>query len=320
MKVRNFAKTIMTNFSYGVQEISTDIDLDQASEILNCMIDIKEKPEGFVPKLNTMDLKSLGLNERADFVLLLTGGLDSTLAYFRLLDEGYKSIFPIYVDFGHPYAEKEIKALHKLKIDFFYYKEIVPVRYDGPWEHIIPARNLYLLGIASEIARDGGEIWISSVAGETPEYGGDKSLTFYKQAHDLIKTTSGKDISIKCMNERTKSGWVSWFLNECLMDELTYEDKVGILKTTVSCFSGHSHLNCGKCRACLRKWICLTYNDVDCDDMFEVHPYHGAGELVQEYKDRMSVALQNSDFSYFTKNRCKETLSVFKRFEDGLLS
>lgn len=319
MTIRDLAKTIMTNFSYGEGRISTPFNLAQVDDIIKCMIDIKETPEKFAFELNSTNLKALNMLDSNSRVLLLTGGLDSTIAYYRLVLEG-KEALPVYVDFGQPYVIKELKAIEALKLPYFYFKEIVPVRYDGPWQHIIPARNLYLLALASELVVSEGEIWISSVAGETPEYGGDKSIAFYTQFEDLLYSEFGKIVHVKCMDEKTKSGWVAWFLNDCDISDLSYEDKVRILKTTVSCFSGSSKLNCGRCRACLRKWICLTYNGVECEDIFEVNPYHGASDLVQEYKDRMSKALAHQDFSYFTKDRCIETLSVFERFEDKLIS
>jgi len=318
--IRTFARDIMTNFSYGIEEIGTSLDLEASKSLIDCMIDIKEKPENFKPKLNTLNLDYFGLKGKQTTVLLLTGGLDSTIAYYRLLEEGYENVLPVYVDFGQPYAKKELKALDALNLPYFYFKDAIPVWYDGPWEHIIPARNLYFLALASEMLVDGGEVWISSVAGETPNYGGDKSLAFYTQFEELVANTTDKTIIVRCMNEYTKSGWVKWFLEKALLDNLSREEKIYILKTTVSCFTGHGHLNCGKCRACLRKWISLARNDIACEEIFEVHPYHGANALVEEYKNRIHEALTNEDFSYFTKDRCHDTLSVFKKFEQNLES
>lgn len=277
--------------------------------LIDCMLSIDECPRHY---------KLLLSEDSREYqsVVLVSGGLDSTIAYFLKSQQvGEENVLPLFVNLGEaqPYFPKEVKALDALGIPYVLVHEPLLTE---TWDHIIPARNLVLLAAASEFVMDGGEICISSVSGETPEYGGDKSLRFYELVHQAIKHYDAKDIKIVNSASRTKTGWVKYFLG-LTTSEIERCKRVELLKKTVSCFSADSG-HCGECRACFRRWITFENSGIDTSNVFTVHPYTGGKQLVEESKQNMTMALQNQDFSYYSEDRCKETLNIIYAYERQL--
>lgn len=264
-------------------------------EFINNMIDIKEKPPDYQLKIFTP--------EEHKEVVLVSGGLDSTITYFLRKKEN-ENVLPLFIDIGASYNAKELMALHDLGIVF----RLRTMLLTGKWEHIIPGRNLTLLAIASSHVENQGTIWLSSVSGETPDRGGDKSFLFYRHVEKLILFYTGKIIYIKTLGDKTKADWIKHFV---LNGPGTVVENEIILKKTISCFSGIED-HCGCCRACVRKWIAFEYNKINIMDCFDTHPAIGGAEFIIEYIAKMEKAIKEEDFSYYTKDRCLQTLSVIR--------
>ena len=286
-------------------EIPTSVDTGIIQRLVDCLLGIKEAPKNYKP------IVIASKNQTHDAVILTTGGLDSTIAWFYAESKGYQNPKALYVDFGQEYAWKELNALDSIGIK----AEVIEYRLKfSTWDHIIPARNMLLLTLASEYIDSRGDIWLSSVSGETPETGGDKSLEFYYLMQELFRLYENKRIRILTLKQYTKAQWIEWFMEK--YPDLDKEEKIRILQNTISCFS-KSDLHCGKCRACLRKWISFVNAGIPTEGMFAVHPYKGCNDLVQEYKQRIKEALDKQDFSYFSPERCKQTLKAFEMYEKG---
>jgi len=306
--LRGLAQTLINNLCLGRDEISVPrwVDLSEVQSFVDNMINIKERPEGYYPRVR--------YKEQFDIVVLVSGGLDSTIAYF-LTKKKYPNlrVGAIYVKLGEAcsYSEKELEALEQIGIPYVLEEVFVP-KPSLEWEHIVPSRNFLLLVIASEYLRQEGRIIFSSVSGEVPREGGDKSLRFYSQAKRLLERVEGKQVVIETLKDHTKAEWIEIIL-DMYSDER--EEMIEKLKQTVSCFST-SQKHCGTCRACFRRFVAFETAGIDVSDMFEVHPMIGCRRFVQEYKKRMGEALERNDFSYFTKERCIQTLQVIRKWEE----
>ncbi len=109
--------------------------------------------------------------EPQDAIVLFSGGLDSFLTY-RLFTSSVKAL---YIDFGHSYAPYEEHAARQLVDDLWIVRVNVPFI---NFEHIMPARNLLAIEMAQQFLEPTGRIFFSTLFGEMPESGGDKSVRF----------------------------------------------------------------------------------------------------------------------------------------------
>ena len=85
---------------------------------------------------------------------------------------------------------------------------------------------------------------------------------------------------------------------------------------TITCFDGTTEKPCGKCQACLRKWISLRYCNIETDGFFEVDPYAAGVEYIQKYKENMMLALETNKFDHYSKDRCEQDLKVIFDYEE----
>lgn len=201
-------------------------------------------------------------------LVLVTGGLDSTIAYLRL-EKDKRNPVGLYVDFGQPYREAEIAVLRELHIGYAEHRILLGPR-DDAWRHIIPGRNMLALLSASEIAQPGTPIYFSVVHGENPKTGGDKSNRFVRLMRELLPNP------IQTMTAYTKSEWVGLALREGIDPQ--------VLLHTYSCFEGEVGWQCGRCQACLRRFIAFANNDLSKEALwnYRVHPLEGCIDAIQK--------------------------------------
>lgn len=197
-------------------------------------------------------------------VLLYSGGMDS-----YILAHMYPFAKLLYIDSGARYTEKELSKIYLTprfngdKTEITVLRGVVDLSQYEREDAIVPARNLILATIASFY---GDTVLLAATAG-------DKST----DKDDLFTSLTGKTLShiydcdhfergrIKVLlptKEWTKSKLVRWYV------EKGYS--IGNLINTVSCYSeekGH----CGKCKACLRKWVALKDNNIH-GVKFNTHP------------------------------------------------
>jgi len=261
------------------------------NELAEVMFDCPEKPSDFsfsvksVPQLHSK-------------ICLTSGGADSTIAW-------YQSGKPqgLYIDIGQPYAEKERSALARLGIPHHYVDMRGTHLASRTWKHIIPGRNFLFLGVAAEMLKNQGEIIFSVVDGEGLNSGkGDKSYKFITLFEDWYRRVTGKYLRVITMGERTKAGWLKWFVDE--------GHDINIIRyDTVTCFSGDVY-QCGECQACLRKFLSFMSLGMDISADFVAYPMFGAAEYVQKYQIKLKEALTNLDFSHYSQQRCIEDLQA----------
>ena len=236
-------------------------------------------------------------------VLCLSGGLDSTIAWHYLQ-------YPeaVYVKLNHRYQQKELTTIQNLKkyIESHSSLKLLLHIVDGPdlslFEYgetaYIPRRNLLLALIASYY---GNKIYIVGIKGDKVE---DKSPEAFKTMSYAINFISKPtDIPVKIDSpfwNMTKTQIVKWFLD-------TFNEKyaLGILKTSVSCYSQSTLGQCGRCPSCFRKWIALEAAGIKCYDWFEndIRKWEG----IKRYRKR-------AEEGYYDPARCKDILEVLDKY------
>lgn len=184
-------------------------------------------------------------------VLLYSGGMDSLIAWYYL---GKPET--LYVDLGHKYAVKELTAINYLPPIPRYYTSHYG-RYYEMYDAHIPGRNL-LLGM---FAAAGGwdKIWLVAQKGEQSKP--DRSPEFFKETSKILSFHFERNIQfLNPFPDVYKHEMVEWYLRQRLpVKDLVYKSQ--------SCFSSVPN-QCGQCAACWRKFIALTYNGIQCENVF----------------------------------------------------
>lgn len=253
------------------------------------MIDHKSKPKQYVPTIE---------RPPSETIILVTGGLDSTTLYHYAKKHNYPNLRPIYIDIGHPYAEKEITALHALGIQHEYFRDPVAGNDDLYWEKFfIPARNFYLLAYAAEMMSNGGTILFGAVE-EMMQYGGDKSVSFFEKVNALFDTLPAPVKVEIPLSIFTKQDSIEWLYRNNLPAK--------ILEDSVSCYDPTPG-NCGTCKCCQKKAMAMAYWGMRMPARTTVTDEH----LVR-YRDRFSKLLVSRDFSMNPERQCIMDLDAIK--------
>jgi len=149
---------------------------------------------------------------------------------------------------------------------------------------IIPFRNHFLALMAAQMAT---EIYFGFTAGDTTR---DKDYVFKAQMEGILNYFIGvPDKSpfagtgdhyqiVMPFKDMTKVEIV----REYLLAGHKAED---LFKASVSCYEG-SEIPCGKCRSCLRKYVALTLNEIDCTGRFAVNPKRYLKDFLKESKKK----------------------------------
>lgn len=275
----------------------TSLHPNLLQNVLRTSIDCPEKPEGFDIKVKYWNNQFL-----LDKICLTSGGADSTIAWY--LEDKPKGL---YIDIGQEYSWKEKQALDDIGIDFKYIELLQLGEKTGQekdWKHIIPGRNFLFLTIAAELVKDSGEIIFAVTDGEGWDSGkGDKSEKFVYDWQIWYKAVTGKIVCVETLAERTKAGWLREFSNQGFdINVIRYK--------TVTCFS-QVNGQCGKCQACLRKYLSfISAYQLDTSKDYETHPVIGCKEYINKYLYNLNKALNNNDFSHYSKQRCIEDLQA----------
>lgn len=183
-------------------------------------------------------------------VLLFSGGMDSLIASHM-----YPNAMKLYVATGSRYQAKE---LSHLKLEYAPKEVSYDFRLDlGDVERedlIVPARNLFLTAIASLY---GDEIMLSAVKGDGST---DKDGRFaFLQTATLRHVFSPPHFTdfhptvLLPMRDKCKGEWVRHYLNT--------GGSADRLARSVSCYHP-THFHCGRCKACIRKWVAQEYNGI----------------------------------------------------------
>ncbi|MCS3283396.1 7-cyano-7-deazaguanine synthase [Bacteroides salyersiae] len=178
-------------------------------------------------------------------VLLYSGGMDSWL-----IDKIWKPDVKLYVDMGTKYSQEEIKRLPA---------DVVVEKLDlSKWERedkIIPLRNMYLIGIATNY---GNEICLGATAGDRVL---DKSPIFADMYEQLLNYlyrkqhwTEERKIRINLDFKKYTKAQLVWI----------YKEQGGNIEnafaSSFSCYSPEDGKECWKCKPCFRKFIAFALN------------------------------------------------------------
>jgi len=223
-------------------------------------------------------------------VLMFSGGLDSTIAWFYLGQP--KAVF---VYLGHRYGASEYftaQALAKrLKMDLVVEKRLYLGDKETP-DAYIPMRNMFLAMIG---ALYGDKIYMVFQRGEQSI--ADRSPQFLAGASKILSFLNGYPITVESpfMNI-TKARMIEWYLKKGY--------PVDVLYKTFSCFCQDSqYAPCGECSACFRRWIAFQYNGLDLTFQKDIKQWSGIGAYVQ----KMTAGVYDTE-------RVLETRTVLERW------
>jgi len=278
------------------------------------VFDVPEKPDNW---------EFMYRNRQEEIIVPVSGGLDSTICYYIAKMSG-KSVRAFYVDMGQEYAWKEKDALVNLGIDFSVLADVRSdrtgwnERFSKAWKHILPARNFYILSLLAEQAEGPATLYFGVLDGEIKErLGGDKSKEFLRMlTHDLARMHPFPVTLELPIQYLTKASEIEYFLGLAEVHKLeefginNKQEAIDLLTKTVTCFDGTAK-QCGRCQACLRRYLAFEYNGIKLDD-FDVPVMENTKEFQMKYLDAMTLALRDNDFSQYSKIRCEQDLHVLK--------
>lgn len=245
------------------------------------------------------------MNTNRQVSLMLSGGLDSYIAYYYAKSKGYE-VLPIVVNIGNPYHPKEMEAISQ----FEFYNEVreidcpvlkpeynnLPTKDD--W--IIPARNLLFATIGAMYSP---RVWICALETELHREtkNADKTPEFYFLTSGLLTFVCGmvrqETILETPFAEMSKAEIVRWALQNGISKER--------LLATSSCYDDHVK-NCGNCVTCFNRNVALTLNGIR--EEYAENPW--TSETGVRYVTNMFEAVRNKDFSHYKEKRVKETIQA----------
>lgn len=188
---------------------------------------------------------------------MFSGGMDSLIGS-RMV--GCSNL--VYVRLGHKYESREMKAAKRLSLGMKVNLTILQGPDLGDFEEesaYIPGRNLVLAYMGALVY---DTIYMALQKGERDL--SDRSVEFCK--------TSGKALSV-AMDRPVKVVTPCADLYKDEMVELYLEQghPIDWLKWAWSCYRGQ-HTECGECKACVRRYIALKANGINCDTWFDSNP------------------------------------------------
>lgn len=165
----------------------------------------------------------------------------------------------------------------------------------------IPLRNLLFAQVASLYGAK--RIWLALQKGETQNPSNDRSPEFCTRTSDMLSAQYNTRVMVTSpFWHLTKQDIVKWYKSSGLPLSYLYE--------TVSCFSSSDEdilTHCGRCSACFRKWVALSYNDLWDENLnlFISDPRKWEG--IEVYKNR----LKNG---FYEPERTRQTIYVLKKW------
>jgi hypothetical protein len=198
-----------------------------------------------------------------DRVLMFSGGLDS----FILKElHGFKNSECLFVRMGTEENRQEEKLLDEyfpgvLKTD-------MPLASFELSNKIIPFRNHFIALLGAQFSTN---VYFAFTAGDTTR---DKDYVFKAQMEGLLnyfagipeKTTFPDEVYEIFMpfKNHTKVQLVEEYI-------AAGNDPQRLIEYTKSCYAG-KQIDCGICRSCIRKYVALTLNSIQCEELFETSP------------------------------------------------
>ena len=245
--------------------------------------------------------------------VLLSGGLDSAIAWVyakKLFQENATALF---VDYGQPYVEKEKKAITKIAPDCVSIKVPLCGVFDlmpTPQKQEVYGRNLLLAFYGAQLAPN---VWLSSLYTEMNSTAvPDKRPEFFEGASNLLslvlenKYPNTGVVLTSPFRDITKSELIRLALTDL---GLTPD----FLLSTVSCYepSPQNSNHCGACSTCFKRWIAMTNNGIE--EQYDVHPLL-ENAYAKEMVNKMQKCVEENNYTErFTRRRVQETFSAIEK-------
>lgn len=216
-------------------------------------------------------------------VLLVSGGLDSYIAYHYLIDDGY-DVLPVHINYKGKYSYKEQKVAMKLFPNLIVDNSLDFQGQEVGEKAFLKNRNAYFALVGSKYSNT------ICMAGLKDDNVGDKSPAAFIQMEKLLTIINKKVHSVFSPFWRMeKEEIVKWYIDQ----KLPLSD---LMKTT-SCY--HPVLTyCSACPSCFRKYCAFISNKID----YAV-PVFTNRALAREYK---------ADLDKYSKNRQSSILYACK--------
>ena len=227
-------------------------------------------------------------------VLLYSGGVDS-----YMINQIWKPDVKLYVDMNTRYSKQEIARLPEdvivTKLDLSEFE-----RSDA----VIPARNLYLLTIATNY---GDEICLGATADDRQA---DKTIEFAEKASDILSFlhqeqfwTKKRDIKVNLeFSKLTKSEILQLYVESGGNLEKA-------LKESFTCYTPIGNDECWNCKACHRKYI--TFKIAGCK--FDID----TERKCIDYIERKVLGLIKNGTYGGGDIRGKQVLEIYNNFKKG---
>lgn len=193
-------------------------------------------------------------------VILYSGGMDS-----YILAHLYPKARLLYVDVGSQYAAKEMAHLTSPDGRTVSVDRHIDL---GDWERtdaIIPGRNAFLVLVASQY---GSDIMLGATAGDQSRDKDEKWAALMGQL--MAYMYSGKHFQpardmrvLLPIKDTTKAQLVATYMAR--------GGKHRPLLDTISCYDP-VHLQCGRCKSCLRKWVAMEFNGIVSANIWASNP------------------------------------------------
>ena len=241
-------------------------------------------------------------------VVLLSGGLDSTLAFMIAEKQGYKPI-GLFVDLGQPYRKKEFKVIKNLRARYpDQIKTLImpiisadagnvpSIDVEGKAQ-IIEGRNLIL---ATAGAVYGDDLWICADLG-TLHHGcmADKSYRFFKTASESLSVAFDKPVVVRSpVGHLTKTQLVKLGLESGITE--------AEISSTSTCY--HPTLKrCGECLTCFQRYVAMRLNGIK--ERHTINPLES--EYATAHLIKIRDAWEHQDFSHYHQRRIIEVMQVY---------
>jgi 7-cyano-7-deazaguanine synthase in queuosine biosynthesis len=216
------------------------------------------------------------MSSKDKMIVLVSGGVDSYVAFKFMEENAECPVFPLYIQYGSRYQNKEMEAVKRL------YPKYLSIdttslnlsQYEVGEKAFILNRNIYLILIA---ANYGEKIVLGGLKDDRV---GDKSPVAFSAIETMLNTVSpDKEFQIiSPFWHMEKIDILKWYLDNKLPVEPLLE--------TVSCYSLKPANYCGECPACFRKYCAFSYLGLPIPKFKNMELVE---RYVEEWKDKTSL-------------------------------
>lgn len=230
------------------------------------------------------------MKKKNQVVLLVSGGMDSFIAYHYLQKDNY-DITPLFIDYKGRYTDKEFIVVNKLFPNVTLDQSINLGNSEIGDKAFIKNRNAYFALIASKYGK------FICMAGLKDDNVGDKSPEAFIRMGSLLSEMNGEEYNVfSPFWQMTKEDILVWYLKHNL--SLNREDRLkgfdDLVKTT-SCYHS-TELFCGECPSCFRKYC--------------VFLMCGISNLIPPFTNKVLAKTYLQTVSLYTEDRQKSILNA----------